>query len=120
MDSETTINEMKEKVRKFSEDRDWDQFHGAKDLAIGISTESAELLEKFRFKTEEQIAEMLKNPKKREEMSDELADIMFFVLRFSQRFDLPLSEAFNNKLAKTDKKYPVEKIKGKNTKYTEI
>ena len=58
MDSELTIEELKQRVKKFCEDRDWDQFHGAKDLAIGIITEAGELLENFRFKSEQEIEAM--------------------------------------------------------------
>ena len=59
MDSETKINELKEKVKKFSEERDWNQYHNPKDLAIGIITEASELLEHFRFKSEKEAEVML-------------------------------------------------------------
>lgn len=76
------IASMKKAVQEFCEARDWDQFHNPKDLAIGLSTESNELLDLFRFKDSEQMKEMMKNPTKREEISEELADIFFFLLRF--------------------------------------
>ena len=59
MDDKTTIQDLKEKVKKFCEDRDWDKYHNAKDLAIGIITESSELLEKFRFKSEKEIEKLV-------------------------------------------------------------
>ena len=120
MDSNTSLASLKTKVKKFCEDRDWDQFHGAKDLAIGTITEAAELLEHFRFKNDEEIKEMFKNKKKREEIEDELADVLFFVVRFAQRYDIDLGKAAKRKLAKSGKKYPVSKAKGSNKKYTDL
>jgi NTP pyrophosphatase (non-canonical NTP hydrolase) len=119
MDNKTTVIELKEKVKNFCEDRDWNQYHNAKDLAIGIITESSELLEHFRFKSEKDVEAMLKDPKKREEISDEMADVFFFILRMSQKYDIDLTDALNKKIEKNGKKYPVDKVKGLNKKYTE-
>lgn len=74
MDEQQSIGELKARVKEFCEARDWDQYHGAKDLAIGIITESSELLEHFRFKSDAKVEALLKDAKKREEVSDELAD----------------------------------------------
>jgi len=115
-----TIEDLKLKVKEFCEARDWDQFHGPKDLAIGVSTEAAELLEHFRFQSDEQALALLSDPHVREEIEDELADVLFFVLRFSQRFDVDLTTALLRKIKKSELKYPVEKAKGKNTKYTKL
>ena len=120
MDTKTNIHELKEKVKKFCEARDWDQYHGAKDLAISIITESSELLEHFRFKSKEEVEELFKNPKKRQEIGEEMADILYFLLRLSQRYDIDLSTELNRKLDINEKRYPVDKIKGSNKKYTEI
>ena len=119
MDSENNINELKETVKKFCDDRDWEQFHNPKDLAIGISTESNELLSLFRFKNEEEMKEILDNPNKREDVEDETADIFFFLLRFAQMNNIDLSEALKKKVEKNNKKYNVEKFKGSNKKYSE-
>jgi NTP pyrophosphatase (non-canonical NTP hydrolase) len=101
MDSHTTLADLKHLVKTFCQKRDWDQFHGAKDLAIGVITEAAELLEHFRFKNEKEIAEMLKNKVKKEEIEDELADVLFFIIRFAQRYDIDLSKAAKRKLKKS-------------------
>lgn len=106
-------------VRKFCEDRDWDQFHPPKDLAIGISTEANELLDLFRFKTDETVKEKLKSGQFKERVSEELADVLFFVLRFSQMNSIDLSQALQEKLKKNAIKYPVETSKGSNRKYNE-
>ncbi|HJV65763.1 MAG TPA: nucleotide pyrophosphohydrolase [Geomonas sp.] len=115
-----TVEDLQLKVKAFCELRDWDQFHGPKDLAIGVSTEAAELLEHFRFQSDQQSLSLLNDPHTREEIEDELADVLFFVLRFSQRFDVDLSKALLRKIEKSERKYPVEKAKGKNTKYTKL
>lgn len=107
-------------VKTFCEERDWDQFHGPKDLAIGVITEAAELLEHFRFLSDAQALKLLNDPSQKEEIEDELADVLFFLLRFSQRFDIDLGRALLRKIEKSEKKYPVEKAKGKNTKYTKL
>lgn len=119
MDHQTNINEMKEKVKKFCEDRDWDQYHNAKELTIGMVTEASELLQHFRFKSEEQINEMFKNELKRQEISEEMADVLFFVVRLAQRYNLDLTTELNNKMQKNAEKYPIEKAKGCNKKYSE-
>jgi NTP pyrophosphatase (non-canonical NTP hydrolase) len=120
MDSNTSISQLKELVKKFCEARDWDQYHNAKELAIGVITESAELLEHFRFKTEKQLEELFKNPDKKSDISEEMADILYFLLRLAQRYDIDLTTALNKKIEKNEKRYPVEKVKGLNKKYTEL
>jgi NTP pyrophosphatase (non-canonical NTP hydrolase) len=116
----TTLEDLQLKVKNFCEVRDWDQFHSPKDLAIWVSTEAAELLEHFRFQSDEQSLALLSEPHTKEEIEDELADVLFFVLRFSQRFDVDLTSALLRKIEKSERKYPVEKAKGKNTKYTKL
>ena len=120
MDHKTTIQELKLKVKKFCEDRDWDQFHNAKELAIALSLESAEVLDLFRYKSTEEVEKMLKVPEKKLELSEELADVLYLVFRISQLYDIDLSSEFNKKMVKNELKYPVELAKGKNSKYTEL
>jgi len=119
-DTEKTLQEIKEVVKKYCEERDWDQFHGAKDLAIGISTEASEVLEQFRFKSKEEIEEMFKDPIKREKIEDEMADVLYFLSRLAQKYDVDLSEAFERKMKKSEEKYPIDKAKGSNKKYNEL
>lgn len=118
MDENTSIKELKNICQLFCEQRDWDQFHNPKDLSIGISTEAGELLDLFRFKSEKEAYEMLASDKK-ERISEELSDVLFFVLRFAQKSNIDLSEALKNKIKKNEEKYPVDKVKGKNKKYNE-
>lgn len=118
MDKETTVEELKLLTKKFMDDRDWRQFHNPKDLAITISTESAELLEIFRFKSEDEIKELLISDKKIE-IEDELADIVLNVCRFAEMNNIDISSALKRKIAKSELKYPIDKCKGKNKKYNE-
>lgn len=113
------LESLTELVKKFCEERDWDQFHPAKDLAIGLSTEANELLDLFRFKTDSAISAKFQEPEFKEKVSDELADVFFFVLRFSQMNKIDLEQALKRKVQKNAAKYPIETARGSNKKYNE-
>ncbi len=119
MDDKTNVAQLKEMVKAFCEERDWDQYHNAKDLAIGIITEASELLEHFRFKSETEVDDLFKEKQKKAEISEELADVFFFVLRLAEKYHIDLSDELQKKLEKNMVKYPIEKAKGSNKKYTE-
>jgi len=119
MDDKTNIKQLKEMVKAFCEERDWDQYHNAKDLAIGIITESSELLEHFRFKSGTEVDDLFKEKLKKDEISEELADVLFFILRFAEKYHIDLSDELKKKLDKNAQKYPIEKVKGSNKKYSE-
>lgn len=119
MDNTITIHDLKKKVQNFCEEREWDCFHNPKDLAIGISTEANELLEIFRFKSSKQMDEMFRDDVTKTHIEEEIADVLFFVLRFAQMNHLDLEECIDDKLQKNTKKYPVEKSRGNNLKYNE-
>ena len=112
MDEKTSVHELKEDVKKFCEEREWDSYHNAKDLAIGVITEASELLEHFRFKTEKQSDDKMR-AKDREAVADEVADVLYFVLRIAQRFDIDLTTELRRKIKKNAEKYPAEKYKGR-------
>ena len=113
------IDSLQDMVKKFCEDRDWDQFHSPKDLAIGLTTEASELLELFRFKTDLEVNELMKTEKFREKLGDETADVFFFLLRICQMYNIDLKGSFKKKLIKNAEKYPIDKSKGSNKKYNE-
>jgi NTP pyrophosphatase (non-canonical NTP hydrolase) len=119
-DQSTTVEELKSVVKAYCEARDWDQFHDAKELAMSITIESAELLELFRFKSPEDMRRMFAASGPREKIGDELADVLFAVLRFAQLYDLDLTEEFSRKMKENERKYPVEKSRGSNKKYDEL
>ena len=104
----------------FCEERDWDQYHNAKDLAIDIITEASELLEHFRFKSEKEVEEIMKDDKKSHMVKEELADVAIGVIRLAQMYDIDLSKEVQDKLIEAGKKYPIEKSKGSNKKYNEL
>ena len=118
-DNQTTITELKEKIRHFCELREWDQFHNAKELTIGIITEASELLQHFRFKSEDEVDAMFHNSRK-QELTEEMADILFFLIRLAQRYDIDLTTELKDKMKKNEKNYPIEKAKGSNKKYSEF
>ncbi len=115
-----TLQDMTQKVQDFCKERDWDQYHNPKDLAIGISTEAGELLDIFRFKSVEQSREAFEDAATREHIGEEMADVLFFLLRLAQKNDMDLAECLDDKLRKNAEKYPVSEAKGKNLKYTEL
>ena len=119
-DSDTNIIKLKTIVKKHCDERDWDKYHSPKDLAIGVITEASELLEPFRFKSEAEMEVMLKDPKKKDEISEEMADTLYFLIRLAQKYDIDITAAFDKKMMKNREKYPIEKAKGSNKKYDEL
>jgi NTP pyrophosphatase (non-canonical NTP hydrolase) len=114
--SAVALEDLESDVRAFCEERDWDRFHNAKDLAIGIATEAAELLQLFRFLSPEQVEESFAKPDSRARIESELADAAIFMLRFSGRYGIDLPAAIHNKLALNAARYPAERVRGSNRK----
>lgn len=112
------LKELTNKILEFRDARDWKQFHTPKDLAIGLSLEAGEVAEHFLWKNEAELREHIKNHK--EEIGDELADVLYFLLLMANDFEIDLFQAAQRKIEKTAKKYPVEKAKGNHTKYTDL
>lgn len=106
------MKELIKEIRQFTEDRDWDQFHNGKDLALALSIEAAELNEAFLWKDAKDV--------KIEKVKEELADIFNYAFLIADKYQLDVKEIVMEKLAKNAVKYPVEKAKGKSDKYTEL
>lgn len=106
------LNQLIDLVRKFRDERDWAQFHNAKDLAAGLSIEASELLEQFLWKQPKEA-----DPAK---VQAELADVLIFALLLAHEQKIDLTQAITQKLAENAAKYPVEKAKGRATKYDEL
>ncbi|MCX8074559.1 MAG: nucleotide pyrophosphohydrolase [Clostridia bacterium] len=119
MDNCTNIEELKQIISKFCDDRDWTKFHNPKDLAIGISTEAGELLDLFRFKNEEQMNKIM-NGEKRLQVADEVADVLYFILRFAQMNNIDLTTELKRKIEINELKYPIDKAKGCSDKYKDL
>ncbi|GBG96510.1 nucleotide pyrophosphohydrolase [Lactococcus termiticola] len=101
-------------INRFRDDRNWRQFHNEKDLAISISLEASELLELFQWKSaSEGISDI-------EKLKDELADVLIYSYMMADNLNLDIDSIIKEKLVKNNKKYPVEKSKNNNKKYTEL
>jgi NTP pyrophosphatase (non-canonical NTP hydrolase) len=103
---------------EFRCERDWEQFHNPKDLAISLSIEAAELLEWFQWRSEEEIKQQLQSDK-RVQLEDELADVAIYLSYLCHDLDIDLNKVVAAKMVKNAEKYPVEKVKGRNDKYNE-
>lgn len=106
------IEEILIKLREFNLERDWDQFHNGKDLAIAISIEANELLESFLWKKPEEA--------KIEKIREELADVLNYAFQMADQYNLDIKEIMLQKLNANAKKYPAEKAKGRADKYNEL
>jgi len=109
------LDELEKRINDFRDERDWRQFHNEKDLAISISLESSELLELFQWSSSEEIVQT-----KRNEIADELADVMIYSMMLASNLDLNVRDIILNKLKKNNEKYPVDKSKGNKEKYTKF
>jgi len=112
------IEHLRNQLRDFAAARDWDQFHSPKNLAMALSAESAELLEIFQWLTEEQSRALPAEAKAA--ASDEIADVLLYLIRISDKLDIDPIAAANRKLAANERKYPADKSRGSNKKYTEL
>jgi NTP pyrophosphatase (non-canonical NTP hydrolase) len=111
-----SLSELHAKISSFVEERDWAQFHTPKNLAMAMIVEAAELVEQFQWDSPQESATL--STEKREAVSHELADTFVYLLRLAEVLDIDLVEAANKKIELNAKKYPVEKVRGSNAKYT--
>ena len=117
--NDETISKLTQKLIKFRDDRNWQQFHSHKDLVAALAIETSELQEEFLWKSEDDIAQMLKTPSAREAVSDEIADVFAYLLLIAEKTGIDLEEALLAKIIKNNAKYPVEQVKGDSRKYNE-
>ena len=106
------FNEIMEQIVQFTKERDWDQFHNGKDLALALSIEASELNEVFLWKKSEEVNV--------EKIKEELADVMNYAFLIAHKYDLDIKEIILAKLEKNSEKYPVNKAKGNAKKYNEL
>ena len=112
------FDEIKHRLRAFCTERDWDQFHSPKNLAMALSVEAAELVEHFQWLTEEQSAALPAD--RRAAVAQEIADVQIYLIRLADRLDIDLDAAVSAKLAVNEQKYPADKARGNALKYTEF
>ncbi len=109
---------LRARLAEFAAERDWDQFHNPKNLAMALAGEAGELIEHFQWLTFEEAANLPRET--REEVALECADVLLFLLRLTDKLGIDLAQAAQKKLVLNAKKYPVEKSKGRATKYDRL
>lgn len=112
INDQSDIKDIMEQIVRFSEERDWNQFHNGKDLALALSIEAAELNEAFLWKEAKEVNS--------DKIKEELADVMNYAFLIAHKYGLNIKDIILDKLEKNAEKYPVNKAKGTAKKYTEL
>ena len=112
-----SLEQIKTRLREFAAERDWDQFHSPKNLAMALIVEAAELVEHFQWLTEEQSQTL--PPNKLSEVEQEIADIQIYLIRLADKLGVDMEKAVNAKIELNAKKYPAEKVRGSAVKYND-
>lgn len=112
------IAELTKKIIAFRDARDWKQFHNPKDVALSLVLEAGEVMEHFQWKNAAEIEQHIRTHK--EEIGEELADVLYWILLMSKDLDIDIVQAMENKMRENEIKYPVQKAKGKHTKYDKL
>ncbi len=109
---------LRDKLRRFAKERDWDQFHSPKNLAMALSVEAAELMEHFQWLSEADSQSMPNE--KRTKIREEVADVFLYLIRLADKLDIDLAAAAEGKIEINASKYPIQKARGNNKKYTDL
>ncbi len=109
-DHQTTLGELREAVAKFVAARDWAQYHSPKNLAMSIAIEATEIMEIFQWSESSEGTKILADPAVRAAVADELADVLIYIMSFANQVDLELSQAFWNKMARNERRFPIDQI----------
>lgn len=112
-DADTTVAELRKLVADFIRERDWEQFHDPKNLSMAIATEAAELMEHFRWAKNDASREQVRDPDRLQPVTEEVADIMAFLLSFANSAGIDVTTALRAKMAKNARKYPADKYHGR-------
>ena len=112
------IKRLTKKILQFRDKRNWKQFHTPKDLSISLVLEASEVMEHFRWKNDKEVKEYVK--KNKEEISEELADVLYALLIMSHDLNINIEEALDRKMTINETKYPVKKFKNSNAKYNKL
>jgi len=113
-----SLTDLAELLRIFADERDWEQFHSPKNLAMALTVETAELLEHFQWMTEGESANP--TPEKLQQIQEEIGDVLIYLTRFADKLGINPLDAAYKKLEINRQKYPVEKARGSAKKYTEL
>lgn len=114
---DTYLEDLKSRLRRFADERDWDQFHAPKNLVMALSVEASELLEHFQWLSEQQSQEL--PAEKLQEVAYEMADIFIYLMRLSDKLGVDILKAVEEKIVMNERKYPADKVRGSSKKYTE-
>ena len=106
---------LKKQIKEFIQARDWEQYHAPKNLAMAMSVEAAEIVEIYQWKENDQTL----TPEEVEELRQEIGDVLVYLLELADKYGIDIIQAAKDKMVLNEKKYPVEKVKGKAWKYTE-
>ena len=117
-DSSEVLENLRAELARFAAERDWEQFHNPKNLAMAVAGEVGELIEHFQWLTFDEAENLA--PDAREDVAMEAADVLLFLLRLCDRLDIDLAAAAQRKLALNATKYPVHKARGRATKYDKL
>jgi dCTP diphosphatase len=112
-DATTTVAELREAMRRFVAEREWERFHSPKNLVMALAAEAAELLEHFLWVDNDESRQAVQDPAKRKEVADEMADVACCLFALSNELGLDLSDAIADKMTRNVAKYPVEQYRGK-------
>jgi dCTP diphosphatase len=112
-----TLDELRAALRQFAADRDWDQFHSPKNLAMALSVEAAELLELFQWISEADSTTLA--PDRKAKAQEEIADVFLYLIRLADKLDIDLGAAAAEKIALNAARYPADRVRGSSKKYTE-
>jgi len=109
---------LRDELRRFASEREWDQFHSPKNLATALAVEAAELLEPFQWLTEEQSRQL--ESQQRAAVEDEVADVLLYLVRLADKLDIDLEDVARRKMVRNAEKYPVAKARGSSKKYSDL
>ena len=112
-----SLIELRDRLRKFASDRDWNQFHSPKNIVMALSVEVSELLEHFQWMTEEESSNL--DAETKAMVADEIADVQNYLVRLADKLDIDILEAAEVKFAKNEEKYPADLVRGSSKKYSQ-
>lgn len=115
MEASDRFKKLVQRIKIFCDERDWSQFHDPKNLAISLNLEAAEVLELFQWTKDNQL-----KPERASKINEELADVLYWLIMLSNHYNVDLAEALEEKMRQNEQKYPIEKAKGKSSKYNEL
>jgi len=112
------INDLTKRIIAFRDARDWKQFHNPKDVALSLVLEAGEVMEHFQWKNKEEMETYI--IEKKDEIGEELADVLYWILLMSHDLEIDVLDSLERKIIKNEERYPIDKSKGKHTKYNQL